>query len=328
MKRRRLGSTDVELSSIGLGGAWLGHDPADPSDAARALEVMQAVDECGVNWLDTSENYFDTGNESVIGQALREMPNEFLICSKAAPGAVHSGAGSGFRPEQIRQACTGSLRRLRRDHIDVYLLHWPDDTGVPLADTWGAMAALADEGYVRSIGLSNYDQEDIAACHRQRAVDVIQDGLNVIDYLDDRNKFAWCGKHGIAVTIYEPLAGGLLTDKPFEQVRQRWIGTAWENLTVYPELLCEENAPAVGRVVDGLRTIGQAMDASIADVAIAWLLAQPGVTSAIVGSANPERARVNARSADVTLSDDDLRFIDDQLIPLGPTFIDRGPTDD
>jgi len=317
MERRQVGTTDIELSAIGLGGAWLGHDMHDTSGVSRAHAVLEAVAECGVNWVDTSENYFDTGNEKVIGAALRSMPDSFLVCSKAAPGSVHSGGGSGFRPEQIRRACEGSLRRLGRDHIDVYLLHWPDRTGtVPVTDTWGAMAALVNDGYVRSIGMSNYAQEDIARCHQERPVDVIQTGLSVIDYLDDRDLIAWCGQQGIGVTIYEPLANGLLTDTPFEQIREHWIGSAWEGLTVYPELLCQENADPVREIVSGLRTIADRIDAPVAHVALAWVLQQPGVISAIAGSSNPERARSNSLAGDVRLPDDAMKTIEEDLIPL------------
>jgi aryl-alcohol dehydrogenase-like predicted oxidoreductase len=85
MERRPVGTTDVQLSVVGLGGAWVGHDASDASEVSRATAILHAVDETGVNWVDTSENYFDTGNESVIGIALREMPDSFLVCSKVAP---------------------------------------------------------------------------------------------------------------------------------------------------------------------------------------------------------------------------------------------------
>jgi len=319
VEKRRVGATDLELSAIGLGGAWLGHDPDAPSDVDRASAVIRAAFECGVNWVDTSENYFDTGYEAVIGPALRSQPDSFLVCSKVAPIAVHSGGASGFRPEQVRHACEGSLRRLRRDHLDLYLLHWPDRSGIPLADTWGAMAELVDAGHVRGIGLSNYSQEDIALCHEQRRVDVIQDGLNLLEYLDSREMFAWCDERGIAVTVFEPLASGALTDTPFEQVRDRWVGGPWNDVTVHPGLLSLENADRIRQVTDGLRTVGDQIGATVAEVAIAWILHQPGVTSAIVGSSNPERARSNGGAAEFHLDGEILQVIE-SLIPLGPGF--------
>jgi aryl-alcohol dehydrogenase-like predicted oxidoreductase len=251
------------------------------------------------------------------------MPGTFLVCSKVAPVDLKSGGASGFRPEQVRAGCEGSLRRLGRDHIDLYLLHWPDRTGLPLTDTWGAMAGLVEDGLVRAIGMSNYGQEDIARCHRERAVDVIQDGLSVIDYLDQRDKFAWCDREAIAVTIYEPLANGILTDASFEQVRARWIGSAWEDLTVYPELMCLENAEPARQIVEGLRQIGDRIGATVAQVALAWVLRQPGVTSAIVGSSNPERTRSNAAADDVSLPDDAMKTIEEDLIPLTARFAAR-----
>jgi aryl-alcohol dehydrogenase-like predicted oxidoreductase len=318
-----MGTTGLELSAIGLGGAWLGHDAGDVSDVTRARTVIEAARECGINWVDTSENYFNTGNESVIGAVVRSMPESFLICSKVAPTALKSGGASGFRPEQVRRACEGSLHRLGRDHIDLYLLHWPDRAGVPLLDTWGAMAALVQEGLVRAIGMSNYSQEDIARCHQERSVDVIQDGLSVIDYLEQRDMFAWCGREKIAVTIYEPLANGILTDTPFEDVRERWIGSAWEDLTVYPELLCLENADPAREIVEGLRQIGDRIDATVAQVALAWVLGQPGVTSAIVGSSSPDRTRSNAVAGDLSLPVDAMKTIEEDLIPLTGRFAAR-----
>ena len=319
MEQRRVGTTDVQLSVVGLGGAWLGHDVDDASEVARATDVLRAVDETGVNWLDTSENYFDTGNESVIGLALRTRPESFLVCTKVAPGALASGGGSGFRPEQVRTACEKSLRRLGRDRLDVYLLHWPDESGVPLADTWGAMSELVTDGLARTIGLSNYERVDIDACHRERAVDVIQTGLSLIDYLDDRDTIAWCGEHGIAVQIYEPLASGILTDASFDEVRARWVGGPWEDTAFFRRLFSAKTADRTRQVVEGLRRIAESAGAPAAQVAIAWVLRQPGVTCAVAGSGNPNRARANAGAADVNLSDAQLQALDD-LIPLGPAF--------
>jgi aryl-alcohol dehydrogenase-like predicted oxidoreductase len=319
MEGRRVGESGVRISVVGLGGAWLGHYPDDVTDVSQAVSVIQAALEAGVSWLDTSENYYDTGNEALIGAALRQAPDSFLVCTKVAPGAAMSGGGSGFRPEQIHNACRGSLRRLSRDHLDIYLLHWPDDSGVPLEDTWGAMAELARDGLVRAIGMSNYPWSDIESCHAQRPVDVIQTGLSLIDYLDDRGLIARCGEHGIAVTIYEPVANGILTDTPFDQVRERWIGSPWEDSAVFRRLLSPTSGERSKAVVDGLRRVAAELHATVAQVAIAWVLRQPGVTSAIAGSGSVEHTVENAGAANLNLSDAMLHALD-ELIPLGPSF--------
>ena len=122
------------------------------------------------------------------------------------------------------QACRDSLTRLGRDHLDIYFLHWPDESGVPLEETWGAMAELVDAGLVRAIGLSNYAIQDVERCHVQRPVDAVQVGLNVCYYHDERPSIARCGELGIAVTIFEPLASGILSGKTLEQVQAAWPG--------------------------------------------------------------------------------------------------------
>ena len=186
MELRSIGDGGLRISRVGLGGYELGPEPEDVPDVQRAVDVIRAAIDHGANWIDTSENYLTSNNESLIGEALKQLPLDFLVCSKVAPYAALTGGASGFRPEQVRAACRGSLRRLGRDHLDIYLLHYPDESGVPLEDTWAAMAELCDAGLVRTIGMSNFDLEDVMRCHEQRRVDVIEPGLSLIDHLDGR----------------------------------------------------------------------------------------------------------------------------------------------
>ena len=317
MERHSIGGGGVEISRIGLGGYELGPEPDEAPDAARAARVIRTAIDCGVNWLDTSENYLATHNEEVIGEALKLVGGDFLVASKIAPRAGITGGGSGFRREQVLKACHDSLARLRRDHLDIYFLHWPDDTGIPLEETWGAMAELADAGRVRAIGLSNYELEDVERCHEQRPVDAVQVGLSLIDYLEDRPYIARCGELGIPVTIYEPLAGGILSGKTMEQVQAAWEGP-WRESSFYKRLLGPGNAERSFRVADGLRPIAKALNATVAQVAIAWVLHQSGVAAAIVGSRSETHTRDNASAARVVLSPEILGRIE-ELIPLGPT---------
>ena len=317
---RAMGRSGVSVTAVGLGGYELGPEPGVRPDVDRAETVIRAALEAGVDWLDTSENYLDTRNEALIGEALARVADDFLVASKAAPGAGVTGGGSGFHRDEIHAACHASLARLGRQHIDIYFLHWPDRTGVPLEETWGAMAELAENGFVRAIGLSNYSPEDVERCHAERPVDAVQVGLSMIDYIDDRASIARYGELGIGVTIFEPLASGVLSGKTLDQVRAVWTG-AWEETEFYRNLLDPVWAARCSAVLDGLRPIAARFEATIAQLAIGWVLAQPGVSAAIVGSRDGRHMVENAGASSLDLTDalDEL----ERVVLLGPNVRGR-----
>ena len=309
----------MRLTRVGLGGYELGPEPDEKPGVPNAVHVIRAAIDCGINWIDTSENYLATRNEDVIGAALAQIgSDDFLVASKVAPRAAITGGGSGFRREQVHAACRGSLERLGRDHLDIYFLHWPDDSGVPLEETWGAMAELVEGGLVRAIGMSNYSLEDVARCHAQRPVDAVQVGLSLIDYLDNRPAIAAWGEAGIAVTIFEPLGSGVLTGRTLEQVRASWTGP-WRESPFYKRLLGPGNGEKSFAVAAALRPIAERLGATVAQLAIAWVLHQPGVSAALAGSRSEGHTRENAGAADLTLPDGVLEELE-ALIPLGPAF--------
>jgi aryl-alcohol dehydrogenase-like predicted oxidoreductase len=317
MESRPVGESGVLLSTVGLGGFELGPEPGEEPDVDRAAFVIETALEAGVNWLDTSENYLHTRNESLIGAALVRTRGDLLVATKAAPSAAITGGGSGFRHDEIQAACRTSLHRLGREQIDIYFLHWPDDTGVPIEETWGAMAELVDQGLVRAIGMSNYELEEVERCHGQRPVDVVQVGLSLIDYLDDRDSIARCGELGIGVVIYEPLASGILSDKTLEQVLASWDGP-WVESAFYKRLLAPGRVERSFAVADGMRPIAARLGATVAQLAIAWALHQPGVSAAIAGSRDGRHVRENAEAASLDLEGALTEL--EKLIPLGPTF--------
>lgn len=312
-----LGRSGVTVSRLGLGGFELGPESGEDPNVDRAVGVIETSINAGINWLDTSENYLDTRNESLIGDALGRVTSDFIVSSKVAPHATLTGGGSGFRYEQVHAGARASLRRLGRGVIDVYFLHLPDETGVPLEETWGAMTELVEEGLVRAIGMSNYGLADIELCHKQRPVDVVQTGLSLIDYLGDRELISACGRGGIDVVIYEPLASGILTGKTLEQVRAIWTGP-WLDSAFYQRLLAPGQAERSFAVCDGIRPIAAELGVTVAQVAIAWVLHQQGVTAAIAGSRDGRHMRSNAEAADLDL----VGVLDwlEALIPMGPNF--------
>jgi aryl-alcohol dehydrogenase-like predicted oxidoreductase len=318
MKTQRLGSEGPELSVIGFG-AWeagAGQEWGKAPPKETIIEAIRTVLDTGINWIDTAEVYGKGVSEQTIALAIAGHRDEVLIASKLAPRSE----GSGFRPEQVRAGCLGSLKRLDTDHLDLYQLHWPDGSGdVPIEDTWGAMVSLVQEGLVRNIGVSNFDRELIERCEKIQHVDSLQQEFSML-VLADRELIRWCGEQGIGVVAYGPLAFGLLTgaitaDMTFASGDHRGPDgeDAWDSL--YRPGKIERSLA----VLDGLRPIAERLNITVAQLALAWNFHQPGVTSAIAGSRNSAHVRSNAEAGDVELDQDTLAELE-ALLPLGPSF--------
>jgi aryl-alcohol dehydrogenase-like predicted oxidoreductase len=314
METRPVASTLISV--VGLGGVELGGGDSSQGEPtlAEATAAVEAALESGINWIDTAEAYHEARNETFIGQVLKHWDDELLVATKVSP----SPDGTGFRREEVHAACRASLDRLGRGVIDVYVLHYPDVTGVPLEETWGALAELVDEGLVRAIGLSNYRLEDIERCHAQRSVDVVQDGLSLVDHLDNRASMARCGELGIGVVVYEPLGSGTLSDRSIDEVREAW--SDWSEFGFYKRLLAGTNGERSAALVDAIRPIAARLGVSVPQLAVAWVLHQEGVTAALAGSRNPEHVRQNARAGELELAPSVLEELE-RLIPLGPTIV-------
>lgn len=215
------------------------------------------------------------------------------------------------------QGCRGSLERLGLDHLDIYLLHAPDETGVPLEETWGAMSELVEEGLVKAIGLSNFPLADVERCHAQRPVDLVQDGLCLVDHLGNRELFARGRELGIGVVVYEPLGSGTLSGKPIDAIREAWA--EWNEWGFYQRRLAGENGDKSTALVDAFRPVAEGQGVSVPQLAIAWVLHQDGVTAALAGSANTEHVLSTAAAAEIELPQAVLDRLE-QLLPLGPTW--------
>ena len=318
MQIRRLGSKGPELSVVGYG-AWeagAGSEWGDAPPKEQIVAAIRTVLDTDINWIDTAEVYGDGRSEEMVALAVTGHRDEVLIATKVAP----EPDGTGFRPEQVRRACIDSLRRLRTGHIDLYQLHWPDDTGVAMEDTWGEMAALVDEGLVRAIGVSNFSRARIERCEAIRHVDSLQQEFSMLQ-LEDRELVAWCGENGTGVLSYGPLAYGLLTGAigpgttfdatDFRSGKDQW--DFWEKMFAPGKL---ERSLAV---VEAMRPLAERVGCTVGQLALAWNVAQPGVTSAIAGSRNPEHVRSNAAAGNVELDAAALEELETAL-RQGPSF--------
>jgi aryl-alcohol dehydrogenase-like predicted oxidoreductase len=302
MKRRQLGSSGPQISVIGYGAWEAGGADWGPNDSEQAvIAAMHAALEAGIDWIDTAEVYGRGVSEAIVGRAVAGRRDEVLIATKVAP----TPEGTGFRPEQVREACEASLARLGTDRIDLYQLHWPDETGVPIEDTWGAVADLVEAGKVRFCGVSNFDRGQIERCLAIRHVDSLQPEFSLLA-TEERELIRWCGGAGVGVISYSPLGAGLLTGA----IAPGTVFTDWRAEATDGFLAEPERSLAA---VDRLRPIAERLGISLAQLALAWNIAQPGVTAAIAGSRNSEHVRTNAAAGDVELDGAAILEIEDAL---------------
>ena len=319
MQLRKLGSSGPEVSVVAFG-AWeaggkgWGHNPPDE----QVIRAIHSGIDAGVNWIDTAEIYGGDASEKLVGRALAgRRRDEVLVATKVAPRPD----GTGFSPKHVRRACEESLRRLGVEHIDLYQLHWPDSR-VPIEETWGAMAALQDEGLARFIGVSNFGKRPIERCEAIRHVDSVQPNFSLL-HPRNADLIAWCGDRGIGVVTYSPLGCSLLAGTVTRETtfpRNDWrSGKLWES-ELYDQMFAPRKIERSLAVVDGLRPIAKRAGTTLAQLALAWNVAQAGVTSAIAGTRNPAHVVEDAGAGDVKLDDETLAEID-ALIPLGPDYV-------
>ena len=303
MQRRRLGSQGPEISVIGFGAWEAGGGVWGPNESDRqVIDAIHAGLEAGIDWIDTAEVYGSGESERIVGLAIEGRRDDLTIATKVGPAPD----GTGFAPDQVAAACDASLARLGIERIDLYQLHWPDETGVPLEDTWGAMAALVDAGKVGAIGVSNFDRAMIETCEAIRHVDSLQQEFSML-HLDDRELIRWCGEQGTVVVSYSPLAVGMLTGR-FDRAAAESVEDWRRDDEEGPFHASRLDASLA--LVDRLRPIADRLGCTLAQLTLAWNHAQPGVTSAIAGSRNGANTRANAAAGDIRLGDDALAEID------------------
>ncbi|HEU4586455.1 MAG TPA: aldo/keto reductase [Gemmatimonadaceae bacterium] len=283
-----------------------------PQDDKDSLDTLRHAVELGMNWIDTAPAYGLGHAEELIGGFLSELPEgeRPYIFTKCGIVWDERNPAAGSRriltPESIRRECDASLRRLGVERIDLYQFHWPDEIGTPVEDSWGEMSRLVDEGKVRWAGVSNFDVALLERCERIRHVDSLQPPFSLIRRDVAASEIPWCMEHGTGVICYSPLQSGLLTDTFSAERVANLPKTDWRRSSRYfqsPNL--EKNLA----LRDALRPIAARHDATVAAVAIAWVLAWPGVTAAIAGARRPDQIDGWISAAKLRLTSEDLEEI-------------------
>jgi methylglyoxal reductase len=307
MRKAKLGSRGPEISVIGFG-AWeaggMAWGPNPPDE--QTIAAMTTAFDSGVDWIDTAEVYGGGRSEELVGEATRNR-NDIMIFTKVAP----KRAGSGFHPDGVRAGIERSLERLGREHVDLYQLHWPDHR-TPVEETWEAMGALVEDGLTRCIGVSNFDRDLIERCERVRHVDSLQPHFSLLHQAGRRDLLPFCASNGTGVIAYAPLGYGLLTGAITRETRfteDDWRGGG-HGMRAYDTMFAPGALERNLDTVDALRPIAERLGITIAQLALAWVLHQEGITGAIAGSRSPSHVAENAAAGSVELGEGDLEEVE------------------
>ncbi|WP_026443031.1 aldo/keto reductase [Pseudacidobacterium ailaaui] len=322
MEKRRLGKSGLEVSALGLGCMGMSFSYGPPKDKQEMISLLRAAFDRGVTFFDTAEVYGPYLNEELLGEALAPVRGQVVIATKFGfqlkPDGSPGWLGLNSRPEHIRQAVEGSLRRLRTDVIDLYYQHRVDPD-VPIEEVAGAVKELIQQGKVKHFGLSEAGAQTIRRAHAVQPVAALQSEYSLWWRRPEEEILPLLGELGIGFVPYSPLGKGFLTgaiqqDTQFDKSDFR---STLPRFT--PEALKANHA-----LVDLLGQIAQKMKATPAQIALAWLLAQKPWVVPIPGTTKLARLEENLGAIHVELSEEDVRQIGDAAAKV-PVLGNRYP---
>jgi methylglyoxal reductase len=314
MLTRKIGTSGIVASTIGLGTWAIGGWMWGGTDEVEAIAAIHASIEAGVTLIDTAPAYGMGRSEEIVGKAIAGRRDKVVLATKC--GLVwHSDKGTHFfdqsgRPvhrylgaESIVYEVEQSLRRLRTDHIDLYITHWQDPT-TPIAETTGALEDLKKAGKIRAIGASNVSAADLSAYVTAGRLDAIQEQYSMVHRGIEAELVPLCLEHGVAILSYSSLALGLLTGKVGPE--RHFEG---DDLRIGDPRFSIANRQKVANFAAALRPLADGYGATLAELVIAWTLRQPGITFALCGARNPYQAQENARAGSIALDATDMTAI-------------------
>lgn len=305
MQKRVLGQSGLEVSALGLGCMRMTFGDAPIGTRQEMIDFLRASVERGVTFFDTAEVYGPFTNEELVGEALEPFKGQVVIATKF--GFKHGdngpapGTGMDSRPEQIRRVAEASLKRLRVDALDLFYQHRPDPN-VPMAEVAGAVKELIQEGKVKHFGLSESNAEQIRQAHAVQPVAALQSEYSIWwTPIEENGVLAACEELGIGLVPYSPLGRGFLTGKIDETTV-----FASNDIRARNPRFTQDAIRANRAVVELLERIGAAHNATPAQIALAWLLAQKPWIVPIPGSRKLERLDENNAAVEIQLTAADL----------------------
>jgi aryl-alcohol dehydrogenase-like predicted oxidoreductase len=316
MEFRSFGQTGLSVSAMGFGSWPMAGSSYGGVDQASAVAAVRRALEVGVNCFDTAPAYGLGEAEQMLGRALGRQRSDVILVSKCGI-TLPAGSTEAVRdcsPQAISREVELSLTRLGTDYLDVVLLHWPE-LGTPFEDSMHALGGLVDSGKARFVGVSNFTLDQMQACMAARRIDVVQVGYHLFDRRMEREVLPYCAEQGIGVMGYGSLGHGLLSgafspSTTFEPGDWRSAGIIFGQ-----PLFRGENFRANVAVVSRLEAeIAGPRGLPVAQVALAWVLHNKTVGTALVGARTPGEVDANEGAVSVVLSEAELRRIDEIML--------------
>ena len=319
MQTRKLGSSDLQLTTVGLGtwaiggGGWaFGWGPQDDADSLAAIQ--RALD-LGINWIDTAAVYGLGHSEEIVGKAIAGRRDEVILATKC--GRVWDAGQTTpyglLKAESVRREAEASLRRLNVEVIDLCQIHWPNPDE-DIEEAWGAIADLIREGKVRYGGVSNFSVAQLKRIQAIHPVASLQPPYSMLVRDVEDDLLPYCAANDIGVIVYSPMQAGLLTDRFTRQRVAQLPDDDWRKRNRHFQ---EPQLSANLEFVERLRPIAERNGRTVAQLAIAWVLRRPEVTAAIIGARRPAQIEETAAAGGWVLSAEDMAEIDALLAKRG-----------
>jgi aryl-alcohol dehydrogenase-like predicted oxidoreductase len=317
LNKRRLGTTDLEITRIGFGAWALGGGGWEygwgPQDDRQSIAAIHRAIDLGINWIDTAAAYGFGHSETLIGEALKGLPDRPYVFTKG--GMVPDGNRNVIKvlkADSLRREIDASLRRLGVDAIDLYQIHWPTED---IEEGWRVLSDAQTAGKIRWIGVSNFNIPQMQIIEEIAPIDSLQPLFSLLERDAENKLLPYCLEHEIGVIVYSPMASGLLSGAMTRERVMRLPADDWRK-TKSPWFQ-EPQLTANLKLADLLNRIGLQYDRSAGEVAIAWTLRNPAVTGAIVGIRSPHQLDGVIGATDFELSDQDIEEIERHFAERG-----------
>jgi aryl-alcohol dehydrogenase-like predicted oxidoreductase len=313
MQTRKLGFSDLNLTTVGFGTWAIGGAGWQwawgPQDDADSIAAIRTGLDRGINWIDTAAAYGQGHSEEVVGQAIAGRRDEVIIATKC--GLVWDEGSPDvygrLTAESVRAECEASLKRLGVEVIDLYQIHWPHDEE-HLEEGWSTIADLVKEGKVRYAGVSNFTVAQVERVQAIHPVASMQPPYSMLERDAEKELLPYCANNNIGVVVYSPMQTGMLTGKYTKELVDQLPDDDWRK--EFSPHFNEPDLSANLKLVDGLRPIAERNGKTVAQLAVAWVLRRPEITSAIVGARRPSHIKETVAAGDWNLSPEEIAEVE------------------